>query len=226
MPVQASDLKDSASANPIAKRQEAWKAALPTDDTALWDWLTMLDETRRVALLGHCVSFGINALHEKIDRYGGGLSVHGIARPLGQANRLARVVGLDMVEAGWRPTVDNYLGRVPKLRILQAVREAKGEQSAQRRRPNGCSKARAGCPNRYGFPTSIPPRSCLRRPSRRAMRYLNSSPAMTSCPTPMRTSRRPSRPNESCGTTSAVPHFPIPTTWSLAIAPGSFFFGE
>jgi ParB family chromosome partitioning protein len=35
------------------------------------------------------------------------------------------------VEAGWRPTVDNYLGRVTKPRILEAVREAKGEQSAQ-----------------------------------------------------------------------------------------------
>ena len=36
-----------------------------------------------------------------------------------------------MVEAGWRPTVDNYFGRVTKPRILEAVREAKGEQSAQ-----------------------------------------------------------------------------------------------
>jgi ParB family chromosome partitioning protein len=36
-----------------------------------------------------------------------------------------------MVEAGWRPTVDNYLGRVTKPRILEAVREAKDEQSAQ-----------------------------------------------------------------------------------------------
>jgi ParB family transcriptional regulator, chromosome partitioning protein len=36
-----------------------------------------------------------------------------------------------MVESGWRPTVDNYLGRVTKPRILEAVREAKGEQSAQ-----------------------------------------------------------------------------------------------
>ncbi len=36
-----------------------------------------------------------------------------------------------MVEAGWRPTVDNYLGRVTKSRILEAVREAKGEPSAQ-----------------------------------------------------------------------------------------------
>src|SRR3546814_14311819 len=36
-----------------------------------------------------------------------------------------------MVDVGWRPTVDNYLGRVTKPRILEAVREAKGEQAAQ-----------------------------------------------------------------------------------------------
>jgi ParB family chromosome partitioning protein len=36
-----------------------------------------------------------------------------------------------MVAAGWTPTVDNYLGRVPKARIIEAVREAKGEQSAR-----------------------------------------------------------------------------------------------
>jgi ParB family chromosome partitioning protein len=36
-----------------------------------------------------------------------------------------------MVEAGWTPTVNNYLGRVTKARILQAVREAKGPQAAE-----------------------------------------------------------------------------------------------
>jgi ParB family transcriptional regulator, chromosome partitioning protein len=36
-----------------------------------------------------------------------------------------------MVSAGWEPTVDNYLGRVTKARIVQAVREARGEDSAQ-----------------------------------------------------------------------------------------------
>src|SRR6185437_1751528 len=97
-----------------------------------WDWLGALDETSRAALLAHCVSFGVNALYEKGDRYGGpGTSVHGVQRRLVQADRLSRAVGLDMVEAGWRPTVDNYLGRVIKPRILEAVREAKGEQSAQ-----------------------------------------------------------------------------------------------
>ena len=36
-----------------------------------------------------------------------------------------------MVTVGWKPTVDNYLGRVTKPRILESVREAKGEQSVQ-----------------------------------------------------------------------------------------------
>jgi ParB family chromosome partitioning protein len=36
-----------------------------------------------------------------------------------------------MVDVGWRPTVGNYLGRVTKPRILQAVREGAGEQAAQ-----------------------------------------------------------------------------------------------
>lgn len=130
-PVQATELKDSPPAKAIAERQAAWKAELPDDEDALWDWLDALDEPSRNALLAHCVSFGINALHEKVDRYGGGLSQHGLERRLYQADRLARATGLDMVEAGWRPTADNYLGRVTKPRILEAVREAKGEQAAQ-----------------------------------------------------------------------------------------------
>ena len=35
------------------------------------------------------------------------------------------------VAAGWEPTVDIYLNRVPKARILDAVRAAKGEGTAQ-----------------------------------------------------------------------------------------------
>jgi ParB family chromosome partitioning protein len=131
-PVQATDLKDSSSAKAIAERHEAWKADLPKDEAELWDWLDNLDEASRAALLAHCVSFGVNALYERGDRHGGpGVSVHSVQRRIAQADRLAQAVGLDMVEAGWRPTVDNYFGRVTKPRILQAVREAKGEQSAQ-----------------------------------------------------------------------------------------------
>src|SRR3546814_19877710 len=35
-----------------------------------------------------------------------------------------------MVAVGWKPTVENYLGRVAKPRILMAVAEAKDDQTA------------------------------------------------------------------------------------------------
>ena len=45
---------------------------------------------------------------------------------LAHADVLAKVVGLDMAAAGWTPTVDTYLGRVTKARILQAVAGGQG----------------------------------------------------------------------------------------------------
>src|SRR5690606_19237028 len=53
-------------------------------------------------------------------------------RALAHADRLAQAVELDMAAAGWRPTVDTFLGRVTKARILQAVAEAKGQRNADR----------------------------------------------------------------------------------------------
>jgi ParB family chromosome partitioning protein len=129
-PIQPADLKDCPSAKAVGERHESWEKDLPKDEAALWEWLAALDDASRTALLAHCVSFGVNALHEKGDTYGR-VTVHGVQRRLAQADRLARAVGLDMVEAGWQPTVDSYLGRVTKPRILEAVREAKGEQAAQ-----------------------------------------------------------------------------------------------
>lgn len=37
---------------------------------------------------------------------------------------------LDLVDAGWRPTVEIYLGRVTKSRILEAVREGASDAAA------------------------------------------------------------------------------------------------
>jgi ParB family chromosome partitioning protein len=48
------------------------------------------------------------------------------------ADRVAQALALDMAAVGWRPTLDNYLGRVTKGRILQAVSEAKGGTAAER----------------------------------------------------------------------------------------------
>ncbi len=128
---QDADLKDSPSAKAVDARHEAWKNDIPLDDKALWTWLDGLDESSRVALLAHCVSFGVNALYERISPYGAGISQHGLKQRLREADRLVEATGLDMVEAGWRPTVDNYLGRVTKSRILEAVRDARGEAAAQ-----------------------------------------------------------------------------------------------
>ncbi|MBX8828532.1 chromosome partitioning protein ParB, partial [Ochrobactrum sp. SFR4] len=76
---QGNDLKDSASAKAIAQRYDDWKTDLPTEPTALWDWIAALDDASRMALLAHCVSYGVNALVEKVDRYGGsGLSQHSL----------------------------------------------------------------------------------------------------------------------------------------------------
>ena len=132
MSAQAPDLKDSIVAKLVDERHAAWEADLPLgDDAALWDYLTVLDQGSRLALLAHCLSFGINALHEKVNPYGAGISASGLTRRMTHADLVARAVDLDMVETGWEPTVDGYLNRVPKARILEAVREAKGEGTAQ-----------------------------------------------------------------------------------------------
>ncbi|WP_340263694.1 ParB/RepB/Spo0J family partition protein [Sulfitobacter pontiacus] len=131
MSAQAPDLKDSVVAKLVDERHAEWEADLPLgDDAALWDYLTVLDQGSRLALLAHCLSFGVNALHEKVNPYGAGISAGGLTRRMAHSDLVARATGLDMVEAGWEPTVDTYLNRVPKARILEAVREAKGEGTA------------------------------------------------------------------------------------------------
>jgi ParB family chromosome partitioning protein len=119
---QAPALKDSASARAIEKRHAEWQSRLPADSDALWDALTELDGESQAALFAHCAALTVNVVKEPWNR-----------RPLALAHgdQLARAVGLDMIAAGWKPTVDNYLGRVPKARILDAVREGRDEQSAQ-----------------------------------------------------------------------------------------------
>ena len=132
MAAQAPDLKDSAVAQTIEARHAAWEADLPLgDDAALWDYLSSLDVTSRLSLLAHCLSQGVNALHERVSPYGAGISASGLTRRMKHADMLANAVDLDMVEAGWEPTAETYLSRVPKARIIEAVREAKGEGAAQ-----------------------------------------------------------------------------------------------
>lgn len=131
-PAQAPGLRESASAKAVEARHEAWKARLPKGEKDLWEALTALDGGAQASLFAHCASFAVNALYEPANRYNQGrVSAHDVRTRLDQAEVLARAVGLDMVQAGWKPSVDNYLGRVTKPRILEAVREARGASSAQ-----------------------------------------------------------------------------------------------
>ncbi|WP_375458571.1 ParB/RepB/Spo0J family partition protein [uncultured Enterovirga sp.] len=119
--VQAPGLADTAPARAIEARQGDWRHRLPDSADALWDALVALDGESRRALFAHCVGVTVNAVHEPWNR--------GIGR-IAHADVLAGALGLD-VAASWSPTADGYLGRVTKARILQAVREAKGNSAAQ-----------------------------------------------------------------------------------------------
>jgi ParB family chromosome partitioning protein len=46
------------------------------------------------------------------------------------ADQLADMLNLDLGEAGFTPTAENYFGRVTKAEILNAVTEAQGEETA------------------------------------------------------------------------------------------------
>ena len=119
---QAPGLADSASAKAIGARHDFWAKRLPQRSDALWPALVELGPDERRALFAHAASLTVNVTREPFNR-----------RPQAVAHGevLAQAVGLDMAAVGWRPTVDNYLGRVPKVRILDAVRQAKGDMAAQ-----------------------------------------------------------------------------------------------
>ena len=119
---QVSGLNDTALAAGMERRHQAWIAALPKEPAELWDALIAFDRDSREALFGHCVSLSVNAVFDPYARR---------PRALAHADRLADVLDLDLVAAGWAPTVDNYLGRVTKARIVAAVSEARGDEAAQ-----------------------------------------------------------------------------------------------
>jgi ParB family chromosome partitioning protein len=126
----APSLRESVWSTKIQARHEHWAARLPDEPSGLWAALVALAYEERMTLLAHCVSLGVNALFEPVKGYDGRISAHTVVQRIKAANALSTVVGLDMAEAGWTPTVDNYLGRVTKPRIIEAVREAKGDATA------------------------------------------------------------------------------------------------
>ncbi len=119
---QPAGLGESWSAKSLDLRHRQCAERLPKEPEALWDALMGFDPETRQMLFAHCVAMSVNATHDAYNRR---------PRALAHADRLASAVDLDVAGLGWTPTVDNFLGRITKARILAAVREAKGERQAQ-----------------------------------------------------------------------------------------------
>jgi ParB family chromosome partitioning protein len=118
---QGPGLGDTPCALAIEARHKAWADQLPRDPGQMWDALTAFEHDSRQMLFAHCAGMTVNALYEGWNRR---------PRPLAHADILAQALDLDMNAAGWSPTVETFLGRVTKSQVLQAVREAKGEDAA------------------------------------------------------------------------------------------------
>ncbi|MBG0792498.1 ParB/RepB/Spo0J family partition protein [Methylocystis sp. H62] len=110
---------------PVARANDEanghWQLRLPKRSQDLWAWLVKSDRDATAGLFAYCVGQSVNALQLPHDLR---------PRALEHADQLAEHLGLDM-SAHWAPTAESFFGKVTKARILAAVREAKGEATAQ-----------------------------------------------------------------------------------------------
>ena len=146
---QAPGLADTPLAARVDARHRNWAEQLPEESSELWDVLGGFDTDSRDALFAHCVSLTINAVAEPYNRR---------PKAIAHADRLAQAVSLDLAASGWAATADNYLGRVSKARILEAVREVKGRSASERiaqlkkaemaTEAEACSAVPVGCRHR------------------------------------------------------------------------------
>ncbi len=118
----ADGIEDTVAAKALADRHAGWAADMPCDVADLWSFIAGLDHANVMALFAHCASLTVNAVKQPWERK---------PRTHETADRLATAVALDMT-AHWTPTVRAYLGRVTKAHILAAVREALGDEAAER----------------------------------------------------------------------------------------------
>lgn len=118
----ADGIEDTAAAKQLSDRHAGWAADMPQNIAELWGFIAGLDQASLIALFAHCASLTVNAVKQPWEN-----------KPQAHVtvNRLASALGLDMSQH-WTPTIRSYLGRVTKAHILAAVREAAGDEAAER----------------------------------------------------------------------------------------------
>ncbi|MFI4973062.1 MAG: ParB/RepB/Spo0J family partition protein [Caulobacterales bacterium] len=119
--IHAEGYVESVAGRSIEGRHAHWAARLPKGPEDAWDALIAFPESDRMSLFAHCVSLTVNALR----------LFEGRAGALAHADVLSAHIGLNMTRY-WRATAQSYFGRVSKAHILEAVREGKSAEAADK----------------------------------------------------------------------------------------------
>jgi ParB family chromosome partitioning protein len=104
----------------LQTRHERLAAQMPESPDDLRAFIRDLETVQQLALLAHCVSLTVDAV--KVPKRDDTAEAH--------ADQLFRALDYDMASV-WTPTAANYLGRVSKERILEAVREGVSKEAAE-----------------------------------------------------------------------------------------------
>jgi ParB family chromosome partitioning protein len=115
-------ISDSPARKALDTVEAEMRGTLPGEHGKLWGWLQNQEMPALLALLAICVARCAHA---------GGADWTGGQASGSVAVQVAQAAGLDM-RTWWQPTVESYLGRVPKALILEAVRDGVGETAASR----------------------------------------------------------------------------------------------
>jgi ParB family chromosome partitioning protein len=101
----------------LEQARAQWGEQIPGSPDDLWTWCLEQPQDVLLDLLAFCAALTVNAVQVKADRPDGERLVH--ARQLGEALKI------DM--AKWfRPTAENYFGKISKAQIIEALCEIKG----------------------------------------------------------------------------------------------------
>ena len=120
----AEGIDDSVAYKQFAATTKAATKGMPKQPEKLWAWLLQQDQKALLAILAVCAATTVDAVEKKR-----GMAEHG--PDLAHAAQLGQALKLDMA-AYWQPTAEGYFGNVPKVLIIEAVREAIGPNAADK----------------------------------------------------------------------------------------------
>lgn len=116
----AAGIEESVAFCAIQERHAVWAKRMPRSGAELWAFIAALNMDDLLSLLAHCASLSLNA----------------VQRGMGERERLDHAAALkeamphDM-KRYWHPSAENYLSRVSRDLIAEAVLEGAGDEAAR-----------------------------------------------------------------------------------------------